>query len=71
LEAYRKAPDFMENHRMFNEYPQLATGLVSKMFTVDGTPPVHMLGKILSQVKENRISLTKLAGDSLKGARFL
>jgi electron transfer flavoprotein-quinone oxidoreductase len=71
LEAYRNAPQFQENHRLFNEYPRLATGLVSKLFTVDGTPPVHLLKKVLGQIKESRISLWQLAMDSWKGAKNL
>jgi electron transfer flavoprotein-quinone oxidoreductase len=71
LEAYRNAPQFQENHRIFNEYPRLTTSLISKLFTVDGTPPVHLLTKVLGQIKENRISLLKLAIDSWKGAKNL
>lgn len=71
LEAYRRAPHFLENGRMFKAYPQLATGLVSKMFTVDGSPPEHLLGKVLSQIKESRVGWTQLAGDGWKGARLL
>lgn len=71
LEAYRRAPHFLENQRMFKAYPQLATGLVSKMFTVDGSPPEHLLGKVLGQIKESGIGWTQLAGDGWKGARLL
>ncbi len=71
LEAYRGAPYFLENKRMFKAYPQLVTGLISKMFTVDGSPPEHLLGKILGQIKKSGISWTQLAGDVWKGARNL
>lgn len=71
LEVYRTAPRFMENERLFNEYPKLATELVSKLFTVDGAPPVHVLAKILGQIKEQRISLLHLAMDGWKGAKNL
>lgn len=71
LKAYRKGPRFMDNERMYKTYPQLAAGLASKIFTVDGTPPLHLLGKILNQVKESRVGLVQLAGDSWKGARDL
>ena len=71
LEAYRNAPQFQENHRLFNEYPRLATGLMSKLFTVDGAPPVHLLAKAFGQIKENRINLLQLAVDSWKGAKNL
>ncbi|SPJ13971.1 electron transfer flavoprotein, FixC subunit [Syntrophobacter sp. SbD2] len=71
LEAYRAAPQFMENERLFNEYPKLATELVSRLFTVDGTPPVHVLAKVLEQIKKQGISVFRLAMDSWKGAKNL
>jgi electron transfer flavoprotein-quinone oxidoreductase len=71
LEAYRNAPHFQENHRLFNEYPRLATGLVSKLFTVDGAPPVHLMAKVWGQIRENRINLLNLAVDGWKGAKDL
>jgi len=71
LEAYRTAPQFMENKRLFNEYPKLVTDLVKKLFTVDGTPPVHLLAKVFGQIKEDQISLLQLAMDSWKGAKNL
>ncbi|WP_406677103.1 FAD-dependent oxidoreductase [Moorella sp. ACPs] len=71
MEAYRQAPHFLENERLFGAYPDLATGLVSKMFTVDGTAPVHLLNKFMGQLKESRIGWLQLAGDALKGGRTL
>jgi len=71
LEAYRKAPAFMENPRMFTAYPQLAASIASGVFTVDGSAPAHLLGKVLSRVRESGVSLAQLAGDSWKGARSL
>lgn len=71
LEAYRGAPHFLEIQRMFKAYPQFATGLVSRIFTVDGSPPEHLLGKALSQIKKSGIGWAQLAGDGWKGARHL
>jgi electron transfer flavoprotein-quinone oxidoreductase len=71
LEAYRAAPQFTENERLFNEYPGLATELVSRLFTVDGTPPVHVLSMVLGQIREQRINMFQLAMDGWKGARNL
>jgi len=71
LETYRQAPQFMANPRMFKAYPQLVTGLMSKLFTVDGSPPVRLMGKILGQMKQSKIGLTQLAVDGLRGARLL
>ena len=71
LEAYRGAPHFLEIQRMFKAYPQFATGLVSKIFTVDGGEPEHLLGKALGQIKKSGIGWGQLAGDGWKGARLL
>jgi electron transfer flavoprotein-quinone oxidoreductase len=71
LEAYRKAPEFLENERMFKAYPKLVTGLAGKLFTVDGAPPVHLMKMVLGQIKQSGISLFQLARDSWKGARRL
>jgi len=71
LEAYRKAPEFLENERMFKAYPKLVTGLAGKLFTVDGAPPVHLMKMVLGQIKQSGISLIQLARDSWKGARNL
>lgn len=71
MEAYKNAPAFLENKRLFSAYPQLATGLASKMFTVDGSPPVHLLGKIIDQLKSNQVGWFQLACDAWKGGRIL
>ncbi len=71
LEFYRKASEFQENRRLFQTYPKLATSLASRLFTVDGSPPVHLLGKILSELKESRLGLSKLATDGWRGATWL
>lgn len=71
LEAYRNAAHFQDNPRLFNEYPRLVTGVMSKLFTVDGTPPVHLFAKVWRQLREQRINLGQLAVDGWKGARDL
>jgi electron transfer flavoprotein-quinone oxidoreductase len=69
LEAYRNMPEFLENERMFSSYPRLVTDLASKLFTVDGSPPVSLMKKVFGGIKENGISLMQLARDGWKGAR--
>jgi electron transfer flavoprotein-quinone oxidoreductase len=71
LDAYRKMPEFLENERMYKAYPELLTALVGKVFTVDGTPHVHLLKMVIDQMKESGISLMQLARDGWKGARSL
>jgi len=69
MEFYRQAPSFLENKRLYNDYPSLITKALSEMFTVRGSQPVHLLGKMLGQLKANGIGIGKLAGDVWKGGR--
>jgi electron transfer flavoprotein-quinone oxidoreductase len=71
MEAYRKAPEFLETERLFGTYPELVTSLASRVFTVDGSPPVHMFAKIFNHLRKNGISLSKLAVDGWKGIKWL
>jgi electron transfer flavoprotein-quinone oxidoreductase len=71
LEAFRGAPSFMENERLYTAYPRLFTELAAEAFTVDGSPPIHMLAKLLHGVRASGIPLRHLATDGWKGARQL
>ena len=71
LEAYRKAPGFMENDRLYRGYPGLATSIFTDLFTVDGRPPVPMYSRMLSLVRFSGVSLAQMAADGWKGATRL
>jgi electron transfer flavoprotein-quinone oxidoreductase len=71
MEAYRKAPEFLQTERLFGAYPEFVTSLASRLFTVDGSPPIHILGKMFDHMRKSRISLSKLAADGWRGARSL
>jgi electron transfer flavoprotein-quinone oxidoreductase len=71
LEAYRKAPHFMDNRRLFDTYPAFMTSLAAGLFTVDGTAPVHLFGKVFEHLRKSGMSVTRLAADGWKGAAWL
>jgi electron transfer flavoprotein-quinone oxidoreductase len=71
LEFYRRAPEFQENRRLFQIYPKFAAAAASRLFTVDGSPPVHLLGKILSEIKKSQLRVSRLAVDGWRGATWL
>lgn len=70
LEAFKRAPEFLENSRIYNVYPRLACDLAEKIFTNDGQPRKKIWKQIKSSMK-GRISLAQVAGDLLKMKRFL
>jgi len=69
MEFYKEAPHFLENKRFYETYPSLISATFSEMFTVDGSPPVHLLGRFMSQLKMNGVGLGRLVGDIWKGVR--
>ncbi|MHC1725647.1 MAG: FAD-dependent oxidoreductase [Syntrophobacteraceae bacterium] len=71
LEAYRKAPRFLENQRMFGAYPKFVTSLASSLFTVDGAVPAHLLKRVWREMKKSGVSPVQLALDGWKGATTL
>ena len=71
MEQYRRAPDFLENKRLYKLYPELAAGLVSEMFTVDGSPPVSLVKRAMNNLKRYPVGLTQLMKDAWTGGRSL
>ena len=71
LEAYRRSAEFTENRRLYETYPAFVNSCAGRLFTVDGSAPVHLMGKVFDQIRKNRLSLTGLAIDGWKGARWL
>lgn len=69
LKAYRKFPEFMENHRIFNEYPKMLDEIISDMFIVNGSEPRKLLSKALDPAK--KIGLLTILKDGIKGVKSL
>lgn len=71
MQTYAGAPHFMENERMYKNYPELVTTMMARLFSVDATPKEHILPSIMGSIKESKVSLVDLALDGLKGVRTL
>jgi electron transfer flavoprotein-quinone oxidoreductase len=69
MKHFSKFPHFMENHRIFNEYPALAEELLASIFVVDGGEPVSIIKKLMAPMK--RVGLLNVAKDAWKGMRAL
>ncbi len=70
MRHYCKFSHFLETTpRIFTGYPEMATGLMHKLFTVDGQPPVSLRKKLMRSAKE--VGLTKLARDGIRGVNAL
>ncbi|MDK2824009.1 MAG: electron transfer flavoprotein-quinone oxidoreductase [Clostridia bacterium] len=69
LKQYQKFPEFMENPRIFNEYPQLVVNIFKDMFIVDGSPGKPLRKKVLNHAKQ--VGLVNLLKDAWKGVKAL
>jgi electron transfer flavoprotein-quinone oxidoreductase len=69
MEAFKKAPKFLENPRIYKEYPEIACDLAKKIFTNDGKPREKMM-TLLKQATKNRLSYLQILRDlwEIKGA---
>lgn len=69
MKQYSKFPQFMENHRIFNEYPEMLNNILADLFIVDGNEPRSMLSKVMNPAK--KIGLMTILKDGFKGVRSL
>ncbi len=69
LEVFKKAPEFLENPRIYKDYPEIACDLAKKIFTNDGKPREKMIA-LLKQSTKDKVSFLQIIGDlwKIKGA---
>ncbi len=69
LQLYRKFPQFMENHRIFKDYPQLADDILAELFRVDGGPAKPLRTKLMRNLK--KVGFKYFLKDVFKGVKAL
>lgn len=62
LETFKKAPHFLENPRMYKQYPEFACDLARKIFTNDGKPR-RKIWKLIKKSMKEKISCWQLIHD--------
>lgn len=65
LKLYKKLPAFLENPRMFSQYPQMVANIMADMFIVDGAPAKPLRKKIMARAKQ--VGYMNLIKDGIKG----
>ncbi|MFZ7101055.1 MAG: FAD-dependent oxidoreductase [Peptococcaceae bacterium] len=69
LKQYQKFPQFMENRRIFTQYPQLAVDVLKDMYVIDGSPGKPLLNKVLTRAK--KVGIFTIIKDGWKGVKAL
>jgi electron transfer flavoprotein-quinone oxidoreductase len=70
LRTYQKAPEFMENPRIFGLYPELVEEMMINLFGVRGEP-AQPLRKSMFQTIKRQGGVVDIAKDVWKGVRAL
>ncbi|MDR1798430.1 MAG: FAD-dependent oxidoreductase [Bifidobacteriaceae bacterium] len=71
MATYAKAPAFMENPRLFNDYGPLLANILRGFYNLDTTPREHALPVVRGALKASGLGLVRLARDGLAGVRAL
>ncbi|SHN63363.1 FAD-dependent oxidoreductase [Desulfitobacterium chlororespirans] len=69
LQMYRKFPHFMENQRIFQDYPQLADDILAELFRVSGDPVKPLRAKITDNLK--KVGFRNVLKDVWRGVKAL
>jgi electron transfer flavoprotein-quinone oxidoreductase len=69
LETFKKAPRFLENPRLYEQYPEFLCDVAERIFTNDGQPREKTM-KILKRAMDGRISFLQIIRDlwQIKGS---
>jgi electron transfer flavoprotein-quinone oxidoreductase len=69
MKMYQKMPAFLDNPRMFTQYPEMAIGIASDLFTINGKPPIPLRKNMLKHAK--KVGFINLIRDGIKGVTAL
>ncbi|WP_411705985.1 FAD-dependent oxidoreductase [Edaphovirga cremea] len=69
LKLYNKLPNLLGTSRIYNEYPQMVSGIVSDLFTVNGRPGIPLRRNIMKHCK--KVGYINLIKDAVKGGRAI
>jgi electron transfer flavoprotein-quinone oxidoreductase len=69
MNLYKKFPQFMENERIFNDYPKMLSDMMQTMFVVDGVPNQSLRKAMMPHIK--KVGVMNLLKDAIKGVRSL
>jgi len=70
LATFKGAPEFLENERIYQTYPDLACGMARKIFSSDGTPRDNTW-KVVQRSLKGKVSLWHLLSDTMKARKAI
>jgi electron transfer flavoprotein-quinone oxidoreductase len=70
LDTFREAPEFLENERIYQTYPQMACEMARKIFQNDGKPRPKTY-QLLKEGMQGKLSLWELLSDAWKARKAI
>ncbi len=70
LRTFRRAPHFLENPRIYQDYPELACGMMRSIFHSDGQPRKNSFA-VLRESMKGKVGLRQILSDALKARKAL
>lgn len=70
MKTFKNSPGMMHMDRLYETYPKIITGIVEKMYNVEGKPRSKML-KLFRKEAMKEIGITRLISDGFKIGRSL
>jgi electron transfer flavoprotein-quinone oxidoreductase len=70
LHTFKKAPEFLENKRIYQDYPALACELAGKIFNNNGNSRTNTF-KVLKEAIKEKVSCWQLTSDFMKARKAL
>ncbi len=70
LETFKRAPKFLENPRIYNQYPDLLCTVGERVACSDGRPRQHLSRLVYDQVRE-KVSLSRAVQDAVEAMRAI
>lgn len=71
MRTYARAPHFLENPRLFKDYPELLASLMTRVYTQNATGKQPVRVDARQSLKDSPISLIDIARDIIEGVRAL
>ncbi|TGE39330.1 FAD-dependent oxidoreductase [Desulfosporosinus fructosivorans] len=71
MRTYARAPQFLENPRMYGAYGQLLSDVMYSVYNLDTTPRQHLLPGAMAAFKKSPMNLIQLVKDMYAGVRAL
>jgi|TARA_B100001750_G_scaffold191282_1_gene161644 electron transfer flavoprotein-quinone oxidoreductase len=71
IKKFKKGPKYMENQRLYSDYPKLICNIFENLYNIDGNSQKLVREIIRGSIKNNKVSTLNLILDSIKGSNAL